>query len=173
MNIQSNQYIVSLEVDSSDRSVDLVSPDAFIGAQQLTLVPTDRHGVYSTLIDNERIPVHVSTDGISTIYVSMRGYVYETRVRSASDYKLFDTLRKSPAMQTRIVSVASPMPGLLKSIHVEEGLSVSKGTTLFTLEAMKMENAIASPINGTIRSISAIANTAVEKGAVLCLIDPI
>ena len=64
------------------------------------------------------------------------------------------------------------MPGLIKSVLVGEGELVRKGTTLFTLEAMKMENAITAPIDGIVRNLAAAESTAVEKGSVLCTLEP-
>lgn len=49
---------------------------------------------------------------------------------------------------------------------------VKKGDTLFTLEAMKMENAIKSPIAGTIQHLTAQEGIAVEKGTLLCVVEP-
>lgn len=53
------------------------------------------------------------------------------------------------------------LPGKILNIAVKKGDKVKKGTELFTLEAMKMENIIRSTVNGTITKIN------VEKGSIV------
>jgi biotin carboxyl carrier protein len=55
---------------------------------------------------------------------------------------------------------------------VSEGELVTKGQSLFTLEAMKMENAITASHAGVIRNLTAKEAMALEKGAPLCIIEP-
>ncbi|RPI67183.1 MAG: acetyl-CoA carboxylase biotin carboxyl carrier protein subunit [Ignavibacteriae bacterium] len=102
----------------------------------------------------------------------MRGYAYRARVLRDQHHQLVAILESSPAMQTRVVKVTAPMPGLLKSIIAADGEHVAKGQVLFTLEAMKMENSIAAPHAGTVRNLTAKEGLAVEKGAPLCVIEP-
>jgi biotin carboxyl carrier protein len=64
------------------------------------------------------------------------------------------------------------MPGLLKAVLVKEGAIVRKGETLFTLEAMKMENSIKAPISGIVHNVTSNGGAAVEKGVALCVIEP-
>lgn len=47
-----------------------------------------------------------------------------------------------------------PMPGLVKSISVEEGQSVSAGDPLAIVEAMKMENILRAEIDGKVKKIN-------------------
>lgn len=63
--------------------------------------------------------------------------------------------------------VKAPMPGLIKSVSVAEGDTVTKGETLLILEAMKMENVIKSPADGVIKAVKAVAGNTVDKGALL------
>ena len=65
------------------------------------------------------------------------------------------------------------MPGLLKGIAIVDGQTVRKGETLFTLEAMKMENAIKTPVSGVIRNIGVVEGSALEKGALMCTVEPL
>ena len=67
-------------------------------------------------------------------------------------------------------TVASPMPGTILSVNVQNGAAVKKGDVLMILEAMKMENEIISPCDGTIASINVQNGASVETGATLCVI---
>ena len=49
--------------------------------------------------------------------------------------------------------VIAPMPGLVLEVLVSVGDTVSAGTPLVKIEAMKMENEIPAPTNGTIKEI--------------------
>lgn len=49
--------------------------------------------------------------------------------------------------------VLSPMPGRVVAINVKEGDTVTKGQSLVTLEAMKMENSINAEIEGVVNNI--------------------
>ncbi|MBQ4118949.1 MAG: biotin/lipoyl-binding protein [Clostridia bacterium] len=67
-------------------------------------------------------------------------------------------------------TVASPMPGTILSVNVQNGASVKKGDVLMILEAMKMENEIIAPCDGTIASVNVQNGASVETGATLCVI---
>ncbi len=67
-------------------------------------------------------------------------------------------------------TVASPMPGTILSVNVQNGAAVKKGDVLMILEAMKMENEIIAPCDGTIASINVQNGASVETGATLCVI---
>lgn len=62
------------------------------------------------------------------------------------------------------VKVNAPMPGKILDIKVNVGDSVKKGTVLFILEAMKMENEIVAPEDGAVASINVTQNQTVEPG---------
>ena len=166
------EFVSSLAIDGSERNVS-VGKVTSSGSRSLTLQPTDRLGLYNAHVNGKEIPVFLQCDGISTIYLSMRGYRYEVRVRRSSDHDLLEKLRQSPVMRSLKVKISAPMPGLLKSVVVAEGDQVAKGATLFTLEAMKMENIITAPINGIARNLAAKEGQTVEKGLALCVIEPV
>jgi 3-methylcrotonyl-CoA carboxylase alpha subunit len=63
--------------------------------------------------------------------------------------------------------VTALMPGRIVRILVEPGQTVSRGTGLIILEAMKMENEIQAPIDGTIKEVFVSAGETVESGAPL------
>lgn len=143
-----------------------------IGDLVVRLTPSDRHGLFHATVNGERIPVIVESDDISTVRISVNGYTYDYDVLEARHFDLLRILSASPAARSRVVRVAAPMPGLLKAIHVVDGQSVRRGDILFTLEAMKMENAIKAPTAGVISHCLSEPGVAVEKGLHLCSIEP-
>jgi biotin carboxyl carrier protein len=63
------------------------------------------------------------------------------------------------------------MPGLVTGIKIKAGQEVEKGSTMFILEAMKMENVILAPHHAIIKEIKVALGHAVEKGTPLVEFD--
>ena len=61
-------------------------------------------------------------------------------------------------------SMAAPMPGMVLKILVKPGDSVTKGTPLLILEAMKMEHQIVAPRDGTVAAIHCREGELVQPG---------
>lgn len=66
-------------------------------------------------------------------------------------------------------TVASPMPGTILDVKVQNGQAVKNGDILFILEAMKMENEIFAPCDGVVTVVTTKGST-VETGTVLATI---
>ncbi len=49
--------------------------------------------------------------------------------------------------------ILAPMPGRVVSVNVVSGQEVTRGQTLLTLEAMKMEHALTAPFDGTVAEL--------------------
>ncbi len=63
--------------------------------------------------------------------------------------------------------IRSPMPGKVTGLSVKPGDTVTKGHTILTLEAMKMEHALAAPFDGTVETVSVVLGAQVSEGATL------
>ncbi|EFX88799.1 hypothetical protein DAPPUDRAFT_187192 [Daphnia pulex] len=63
--------------------------------------------------------------------------------------------------------VLSPMPGVVKSVNVKAGDSVSEGQEVLVIEAMKMQNKLTATATGTVKSVNCRSGDTVEEGAVL------
>lgn len=171
--MKTGRFIITMAGTESKHIVDCDGGSANCDGVVVSVTNTAEPGVYDVTIDNQIIPVYIKSDGISVIRFSIRGYQYEARVLAEGDQYYFDMISSSPAAVHRSVRISTPMPGLLKHVLVSNGENVRKGDTLFTLEAMKMENAIISPIAGMIKDLTATAGQTFEKGSKLCVVEPI
>jgi biotin carboxyl carrier protein len=63
--------------------------------------------------------------------------------------------------------LSSPMPATVVDVLVEPGAHVSRGDTLITLEAMKMELAVRAPRDAVVTAIHCKAGDLVPPGVVL------
>lgn len=168
--MNSKSYTVTILNSDKKFSVDCNGNTATCGSVDAILTPTKDPSVYNVQVGNTILPVYLKSDGISIVRFSIRGYQYEARVLLDNNQRYLDMLVSSPAVKSRTVKISTPMPGLLKNVLVSNGDAVRKGDALFTLEAMKMENAIVSPINGIIKDITASVGQTFEKGTQLCIV---
>lgn len=66
--------------------------------------------------------------------------------------------------------VICPMAGVVLAVKVKPGDRVSRGDSLFVLEAMKMENDILAEMDGTIGVVKVTEGSRAMQGDVLCTI---
>jgi acetyl-CoA carboxylase biotin carboxylase subunit len=64
-------------------------------------------------------------------------------------------------------AIRAPMPGKVTAVAVKAGDPVTKGQTLLTLEAMKMEHALAAPFDGRVEALNVELGAQVVEGSVL------
>jgi 3-methylcrotonyl-CoA carboxylase alpha subunit len=70
-------------------------------------------------------------------------------------------------------SIAAPLPGIVKSLNVSPGSTVSAGDVLAVMEAMKMEHSLTAPRDGTVAEVAVRAGEQVEEGALLITLEPV
>jgi len=102
--------------------------------------------------------VYVSVDGES--YVFGRVDLSRSAFRGGSE---------SGGGDENIIS--APMPGKILKMMVKKGQKVAKNTTLFIVEAMKMENEVKAPRDGVIKKVHFKENDLVTVGAVIVELD--
>ena len=77
---------------------------------------------------------------------------------------------KGPLPDSAVV-VKAPMPGKISAIKQENG-SVTRGSVILVLEAMKMQNDIPAPQDGTLTEVRVAVGDNVKTGDVLAVIMP-
>lgn len=82
-----------------------------------------------------------------------------------------DPLARDSAAAGGAALTLSPMPGLVKSVHVEAGQAVKAGDRLAVLEAMKMEHSLTAARDGIVAEVLAKAGDQVEAGAPLIRLE--
>lgn len=97
-----------------------------------------------------------------TILLDGRTYVFGLPDRLAAD-------EEDDAVSDRVMS---PMPGLIKAVHVTSGAAVTKGQPLIVIEAMKMEYTMTAPRDGKIAEVLVSTGENVQSGAMLLSLDP-
>ena len=130
------------------------------------------------LVDNAvRTPVILggpaSASGGATVReVLVDGFRFE--VRTESDH--LATLREKAtrdrpgAGRSGPLEVRAVIPGKVVAVSVAVGDTVSAGTQLLVVEAMKMQNELKAPRDGTIERIGAVVGQNLEIGDVLVVI---
>jgi acetyl-CoA/propionyl-CoA carboxylase biotin carboxyl carrier protein len=65
--------------------------------------------------------------------------------------------------------LASPMPGAVVAVSVEDGADVAAGAVVVTVEAMKMEHPLTAPVDGVVKLLVAVGDQ-VKVGQLLARI---
>ena len=114
------------------------------------------------LIDGKPVTAYVSTDGTKR-WVTINGQTVVLTKASGAQRK--------GSSHDHASGLTAPMPGLVRSVNVAEGESVSKGQTLMVLEAMKMEMRIQAPRDGVVKKLLVQQGQTVVRYQVLIEIE--
>lgn len=118
------------------------------------------NGKLDLLIDGKRVTAYVSSDNAKR-WVTVDGRTFMlTKSSGATSYSKG---KRRGAGGDQASGLAAPMPGLVRSVNVVEGESVTKGQTLLVLEAMKMEIRIHAPMDGVVKSVAVKVGQTVER----------
>jgi 3-methylcrotonyl-CoA carboxylase alpha subunit len=102
--------------------------------------------------------------------VTLRGRRIPVSVRTWRERVLADA-ESASRRHDGPIEVRATLPGLVVAIAVQEGDEVQSGTTLLTIEAMKMQNAVRAPQAGRVSAVAVAAGQAVAAGAPLLRIE--
>lgn len=121
-------------------------------------------GQLELLIDGQRVTAYISSDGAKR-WVTVNGQTFVLTKSVAG------TRKSGGGHHHAAGELTAPMPGLVRSVNVEEGETVSKGQTLLVLEAMKMEIRIHAPREGVIQKLFVKQGQTVEREQILIEIE--
>lgn len=114
------------------------------------------------------VPYKVELDRAKAVHVKVAAAPKAAAApRTASGEKII----AKPAAPGKGASVVAPLPGVVLSIPVKVGDTVSANDTVLLLEAMKMENSIKAGRDGRVASIAVNPGDSVLEGAVLITIE--
>jgi pyruvate carboxylase len=101
-------------------------------------------------------------DGTRTVFFELNG---QPRSVSVADKSLEAKVQRRPkAVVGDAREVGSPMPGLIVTVAVKPGDTVTKGQKLLSLEAMKMETTVYAERDGRLADVLVTPGTPVEAG---------
>jgi biotin carboxyl carrier protein len=151
-----------IEIDHDDQ-ITLDGQQYHIDFQQLS-----EGGILSLLLNNHSMEAIVE-ERDNAWEVLIHGELYTVQVQDERAYWLAKA-RGTAVEFTGVVTVRSPMPGLIIGVPVSEGQVVGKGDKVIILESMKMENELRSPRDGIVTQILVEPGASVEKDQALVTI---
>ena len=90
-------------------------------------------------------------DGNIKVFFELNGQPRTARIAKAG---LASNLRQRPKVDAgNPLQVGAPMPGMVVTVPVKAGQKVSRGATLLSIEAMKMETAVSADQDGVIKAV--------------------
>ncbi|BDX37071.1 acetyl-CoA carboxylase biotin carboxyl carrier protein subunit [Tenuifilaceae bacterium CYCD] len=148
------------EVKIGDRiaSVKLIKREGQFATVEIDGVQYDidiamvENGVYSILHEGKSYNIEIIPgDGPKNYFVNTFYNSHEVEIIDAQSRYLMS--RKSTDDHSADKIISTPMPGRVVKIPVSEGVSVTKGTTVITISAMKMESEYKSSVDGVVKKI--------------------
>ncbi len=119
----------------------------------------------------EQNPCASTNVAIPTDYkVEVDGEVYNVKVNPVGGSVTVAEVQEKPTGDVE-GAVTSHMQGMVLSVNVNVGDTISEGDSVCVIEAMKMENAIHAPHSGTVKDIFISEGDAVSSGDVLLSIN--
>ena len=131
--------------------------------------PTTGIGLYSLIAEGKSYQVYVE-QGETGLRMAIGRHRFEARVLTEREWRL-QKVAPRQGQQTGRVTVAAPMPGLVKAVNVAAGDEISENHKLVVLEAMKMENEIAAPRAGRVATVHVAPGATVDSGKPLVTLE--
>ncbi|MCH7493796.1 hypothetical protein IIA16_03685 [bacterium] len=123
------------------------------------------HGIVALQIAGRRLPVEWKRDGIR-ISLLLDGTTHT--MERETTYAFLQRREGGPVGGAR--EIRSPIPGVISSVQVAKGDTVTVGQVVCILQAMKMENEIASPIAGVVTKVNVVEGESVGNDVVLAVV---
>ena len=164
--------LVGFRLNSGGAPVRLALGDAVVEAR----VEAESAGAWSADVDAWSFPVGVEADAV---FVDGRRFALSAEpgatvlFADGEAYAFRDPVAAEGAAEAAgDGAVRAPMPGRIVSLQVRAGESVTRGASLLTLEAMKMEHVLTAPFDGVVEALDAVTGAQVVEGAVLARLTP-
>jgi biotin carboxyl carrier protein len=141
-------------------------------AHRLTLLRVDGSRVRFT-VDDRPVEAVVSTSddvGILTVDAGAGSVDLEIEESRFAQVRKISGLAQSPP---GMLYIKAPMPGLVTQVMVKVGDTVTTGTPILVMEAMKMENEIRASGDGVVTEITVRPQEAVDQGRTLVSFKPL
>jgi acetyl-CoA/propionyl-CoA carboxylase biotin carboxyl carrier protein len=103
----------------------------------------------------------VTLDGLRTDYVvaASDGRIW---LSGAGRTTMVEEVREAPVRpddeHSGDAELVSPMPGSVVAVGLENGSTVTAGTVVITVEAMKMEHQLSAPVDGAVELLVAVGD---------------
>ena len=124
----------------------------------------------SFLMDNHAYNIEFEKNPTGGENLLVRGHVVHVEVLDLRKMRLRKVQAHGGGPEGP-ATIASPMPGKVVAVLVEEGQQVVKGQGLVVVEAMKMENELKAPRDGVVKNLAAQVGSPVNGGAALCVVE--
>eukprot|EP01099_Mayorella_cantabrigiensis_P008803 TRINITY_DN862_c0_g1_i1.p1 TRINITY_DN862_c0_g1~~TRINITY_DN862_c0_g1_i1.p1 ORF type:complete len:284 (-),score=77.68 TRINITY_DN862_c0_g1_i1:159-1010(-) len=112
----------------------------------------------------------IDANGQRTVFFEVNGQPLSIQVVDKKTLSS-EIQQREAADPTNPGSIGAPMNGVVVEIRQEPGRSVSAGTPLLVLSAMKMETVVSSPVGGKIAKLNVRVGDQVKTGDLLCLVE--
>lgn len=128
----------------------------------------DGPSAMSLIFDRKCYEAVITTSGRKMI-VSAGGDEFEIELSDELEHRSVGMAATSA--QSGLEEIKAPMPGVVVALEVKEGESVTPGTPVVIVEAMKMQNEIAALAGGVVKSILVKAGDVVESQQTLVVLE--
>lgn len=158
----------------------MISTDAFAQGQHHTRWVEDDLDAELWADDSaDATPSAPTSQEAVTIPVEVDGKRFSVTMFVPENMGSTSTKKSKPKKTTRATTtqvassgaITAPMQGTIVSVSTEIGQSVTKGTTLCVLEAMKMENQIKATADGVVKDVLVSSGDLVGAGDTLVILE--
>ncbi|MGV2983602.1 acetyl/propionyl/methylcrotonyl-CoA carboxylase subunit alpha [Microbacterium sp. AGC85] len=113
----------------------------------------------------------VALDADGSVWVSESGRTARLRPLDRRERMLRRLAAQHPVDAETHPEARAPMPGSIVAVHVEDGMNVTAGQPLVSIEAMKMEHPVPAPHDGVVRLLVAVGDQA-KRGQAVAMVTP-
>ncbi|GAB3631466.1 acetyl/propionyl/methylcrotonyl-CoA carboxylase subunit alpha [Microbacterium shaanxiense] len=110
-------------------------------------------------------------DAEGSVWVSESGRTARLRPLDRRERMLRRLAAQHPVDAETHPEARAPMPGSIVAVHVEDGMNVTAGQPLVSIEAMKMEHPVPAPHDGVVRLLVAAGDQA-KRGQAVAVVTP-